>query len=102
MRNTSMTLRTCLFALGASLALAAPTLAEAPAAPGAAAMKLGQACKTDIPTLCAGVESKGGARARCLRANQAKLSADCAKLVASKPAKWGQPVAATTPVPEKK
>lgn len=97
-----MLMKSCLIAFGAALALATPTLAEAPAAPGAAAMKLGQACKTDIPTLCAGVEGKGGARARCLRANQAKLSADCAKLVASKPAKWGQPLATTTPAPEKK
>lgn len=93
MRNTPMILKSCLFAFGASLALSAPVFAEAPAA-GTEPMKIGKACKTDIQTLCAGIDSKSGARAHCLRTNQAKLSPDCAKAVAAKPATWGQTAAA--------
>lgn len=107
MRNIHMNIKSCLIAFGAALALSAPAFSEntptpaatpAPAATAAPAakdaMKIGKACKTDIQSLCAGVESKGGARAKCLRTNQAKLSPDCAKAVAAKPAKWGQSSAA--------
>ncbi|MEQ1578097.1 MAG: hypothetical protein ABL894_10625 [Hyphomicrobium sp.] len=91
-----MTLKSCLFAFGATFALAVPAMAEAPATPaaGAATVKIGKACKTDMQTLCAGIDAKGGGRARCLRTNQAKLSPDCAKAVAAKPASWGQQAAA--------
>lgn len=115
MRKNSMNRSIYCFVLGASVAFGASAFAEntpAPAAatpaPAAAApIKLGKACKTDIQTLCAGIENKGGARARCLRNNEAKLSPDCAKAVAAKPAKWGRPKAAsapaaTAPAPEKK
>lgn len=51
--------------------------------------KLGGACKSDIKTLCADA-GKGGARAKCLRDNEAKLSPDCAKAVAAMPANWGR------------
>jgi len=108
-----MTIKSCLFAVGATLALVVPAFAEptpaattppaaAPAAPAAstaapAAMKIGKACKADIKSLCAGIDNKGGARARCLRSNEAKLSPDCAKAVAAKPAKWGMPKADKAP-----
>lgn len=96
MRNSSMRLKACLLAIGASLSLALPAFAEAPATPAAAAPGA-QACNGDVLTLCAGIEKKDGGRARCLRANQAKLSPDCAKFVASRPPKWGQPLAAAAP-----
>jgi hypothetical protein len=104
MRKTPMTVKSCIIAIGATLALAAPAFAENTPAPAPAAttapagdpkLKIGIACKADLQSLCAGIEGKGGGRARCLRANQAKLSPDCAKAVAAKPAKWGQPAAAT-------
>jgi hypothetical protein len=112
MRENSMNRSIYFAAVVVALAFSAPALAEntpppaattapaattpAPAAAGAP-MKLGKACKTDIQTLCAGIDNKGGARARCLRSNEAKLSSDCAKAVAAKPAKWGRPKAAAAP-----
>ena len=106
-----MNRKTCLLALFASLALAAPALAEAQPAAATVKVKIGQVCKADLQSMCAGTAGKGPERARCLRANQAKLSPDCAKAVAAKPAQWGAPAAgaasatpapAAAPAPEKK
>ena len=101
MRKMVMQMKTCLLIVGATITLAMPAFAEVAAAP-----KAGGVCVSDVATLCAGIEKKGGGRARCLRANQAKLSPECAKFVASKPAKWGQalpgtaaPAAAPAPAP---
>ena len=53
-------------------------------------MKIKEACKSDIETLCTDTKKGKGKRARCLRENEAKLSPDCAKAVAKKPEKWGR------------
>ncbi len=83
-------------AFGAAFASAAS--AQTPPAGGA--IKLGQACKADITKLCS-TAAKGADRARCLRDNQAKVSPDCAKAIAAKPATWGvrpaAPAAAAAP-----
>ena len=47
--------------------------------------KIAEVCKTDIDSLCGGKK-----KAKCLRENEAKLSPDCAKAVAAKPADWGR------------
>jgi hypothetical protein len=57
--------------------------AAAPAQP-VAGVKPMQVCRTDLQTLCANVEKGGGAKMRCLRDNQAKVSAPCADALAAK------------------
>ena len=40
-------------------------------------MAIFQACKSDIETLCAGIQPGGGRIGECLKANKEKLSAGC-------------------------
>lgn len=47
------------------------------AARHAAQSKVHQACKDDLPRLCAGVEQGGGRLAQCLKAHQAEVSGPC-------------------------
>lgn len=62
-------------AIAASLAFAAPVLAQRPA-PGIG--PVAAACQQDIGKLCTGKEhGQGGVRA-CLESNKAKVSAACA------------------------
>ena len=63
-----MTLRQVLAALATTLAAAAPL---------AYAQNAQQVCAGDIATYCQGVQQGGGQLARCLRANEAKLSTAC-------------------------
>lgn len=46
-----------------------------------------EACRTDVQSLCGGVERGGGAIGQCLRANVAKLSPTCAEKVQAREAK---------------
>lgn len=69
--------------------------------------KVNQLCKADVEKLCPGLaktdkgdKSNKGAKAKCLRDNEAKLSPDCAKAVAAKPASWGRKSAETAPAPQ--
>lgn len=76
------------FVSGAALAQSPPAAATAPApaaAPAAAAaspedaakQKRFAACRDDLKTLCSGVEKGGGRKVKCLKDNEAKLSAPC-------------------------
>ncbi len=60
-------------------------------------VKIKDACKSDLETLCADVEKAKGWRGKCLRGNEANLSPDCAKAVAMKPANWGRAKKGATP-----
>lgn len=71
-----MTMKTVAAAL--ALAHLAAPLAASAQQPPPVAPKLGQACRSDFLTHCAGVEKGGGARIRCLQQNAAKLGPDCA------------------------
>jgi hypothetical protein len=57
-------------------ALAADAAASAPAAK-AAAISVAQACKSEIETLCPGLKPGDGKLGPCLKANAAKIGADC-------------------------
>ena len=65
-------------------------MAQAPAAPSANAPAAAaptrtnlRACRSDMATLCLGVEKGGGRRIKCLLDNQAKLSPDCAATISA-------------------
>lgn len=60
-------------------AAAAPAAAPAAAASpeDAAKQKRFEACRDDLKTYCASVEKGGGRKVKCLKENEAKLSASC-------------------------
>jgi Cysteine rich repeat len=67
---------------------AAAVPAQAAGAPNAERpRKRFAACRADMTALCGDVQKGGGARIRCLRDNTAKLSPDCASVLASMPAR---------------
>ncbi|MGX1306274.1 hypothetical protein AB7M35_000994 [Amorphus suaedae] len=62
------------FALIGSAGLAA---AQTPELSQSQMRAVGKACKSDVKTLCAGVQPGGGRIGQCLQQNAAKLSAPC-------------------------
>lgn len=75
-------------AVGLALVMAAPSQAQQGPGAGAGAEaseregrgKLA-ACRTDVATICKGVEGGGGRKMACLNENLAKLSPECAEVV---------------------
>jgi hypothetical protein len=65
--------------IAASLAIAAPALAQNPPGTGPVAT----ACQQDIEKLCAGKEHGQGAVRACLETNKEKVSASCANALDS-------------------
>lgn len=62
-------------------AVAAIVLPLAVSAQDAAPVRLNEACKTELSTLCAANADKGPRGIRCLTDNQAKLGASCAAAI---------------------
>jgi hypothetical protein len=81
---------------------AATTAAKQPSDAQVSAIR--SACRSDYPTVCAGVPTGGAPALQCLEKNKAKLSAGCGKAVAAAsgdaaPAGGGAPAAAAAAAP---